>query len=122
GLDDRAGDKEDQSGPPDVHRPLVEQPGELVEELGNVLIADADPLIMDGDFRLAVFGGRGDDGDIAAPGGVLDGVVEQVQQRLLKPAAVTAYQQARLDTDPHRITARVSGKEINHFLDELGQI
>src|SRR5207249_11783522 len=72
--------------------------------------------------RLALFCGRGDDGDIASPGRILDGVVQQVQQRLLQAAAITADHQARLDTDPHRIATLINGKEIDHVLDEFGQV
>src|ERR1700674_3451784 len=121
-LDDRPGNEEAQPGPPDVHRALVEQAGELVEELGNVLVPDANPLVMDGDFGLAIFGGGGDHRDVAPAGRVLDRVVQEIEESLLQPPAVATHHQARLDAHPHWIATRVNRKEIDHLFDEVGGI
>src|SRR6202022_4973801 len=77
---------------------------------------------MDGNLGLAIFGGGGDHGDVASAGRVLDGVVQQIQERLLQPAAVAADHQARLDAHPHRIATRVNRKEVDRLLDEVRQV
>src|SRR5260370_24872407 len=121
-LDDRAGDKQAQPGATDVHRALVEKASEFVEELGNVLGPDADPLVMDGHLRLPLFGGRGDDRDVPASGRILDGVIQKIEERLLQATAVAADDEAPLDPDPHRIATRVNRKQSDRLLYQVRQV
>ena len=64
-LDDGAGDEESQARAADIHGPLVEEAGELVEQLWQVLLPDADALVVDGDFGVPVLVWEGDHGDVA---------------------------------------------------------
>src|SRR2546429_3950216 len=122
GLDDRLGDKEAQSRAPKVHRPLVEETGELVEELGDVLMADPDSLVVDRDLGIALLVREGDHREIAAARRVFDRVDQQVEQGLLQPPAISPDDEPRLHPYPHRVTVGIGPEMSYHILDEVGQL
>src|SRR5207302_3133853 len=83
---------------------------------------NADSLVVDGHLGAGLLIGEGDHGDTAASRGVLDRVVEQVEQRLLQPTPVTPDDEIRLDPDAHGVPARIYLEVIDDIPDELGEV
>src|ERR1700682_5138773 len=122
GLDDRLGDKKAQTRHADFHRPLVEEAGELAEELRDVFLADPYALVVDRHLGVALLVRKGDDREIPAARRVLHRVGQQVEQGLLPPPPVTPNDQSWLDADAHREAVRIGPEMPNDILDESGQV
>ena len=87
-VDDRAGDRESQSGAASLAGALRVRAEEAVEDLVLLRLGDARPRVLDGQDDLGVGGvERQMDGSVG--GGVLADVCEQVVDRLPQPVPVT---------------------------------
>ena len=105
----------------DPHGALVEDPAELLEQLGKVLVADAKALVVNRQLGPSLLVGKGDHGYVAAPRRVFHRVVEQVVEGLAEAAAIGPHHHPGLHPQAQGMLAAVEGELVHHLGDELGQ-